>query len=88
MQVQESTTVTERSTIHGEDSEYKASLDHEEEIDRSSKVTEEHEHVLVRVIPQVETLVTEAEAVDLKEDKEQGETKMVKNVISSDEVRL
>lgn len=51
MQVQESLTVIETPKTQGEDIESKALKDTEE-------------HVLVRDIPQVETLVTEAETVE------------------------
>lgn len=53
MKVQEIPTVIETPTIQGENIGSKASED-----------TEQHEHVLVRDLPQVETLVTEAEAVN------------------------
>nr|VDC98843.1 unnamed protein product [Brassica rapa] len=84
LELQESLTVVETPTIQGEDIELKASKD-----------IEEHEHVLVRDIPQEETLVPKAETVDtsiVHESsepslglKEQEET--VKTVTPSDEVQ-
>jgi len=64
--VQESPSVMESPTIQGEDIESKASLDHEEEMDKITKDTEEQEHVLVRdvPVPQSETLVTEAKTAE------------------------
>ncbi|KAJ4885364.1 titin-like isoform X2 [Raphanus sativus] len=83
-EVPESLTIVETPTIQGEDIELKASED-----------TEEHEHVLVRDIPQEETLVPKAETVNTStvhvsgepslDLKEQEET--VKTVTSSDEVQ-
>ncbi|CAN7084747.1 unnamed protein product [Brassica oleracea var. botrytis] len=83
-EVQESLTVVETPTIQGEDIELKASKD-----------SEEHEHVLVRDIPQEETLVPKAETVNTStvhessepslDLKEQEET--VKTVTPSDEVQ-
>lgn len=60
MQVQESPRVIETPTIQAEDIESKDSLELKEEVDQSTKDTEEHEHVLGRDIPQCETLVPEA----------------------------
>lgn len=51
--MQESIRVIETPTKQGEDIESKASLDHDQ-----------HEHVLVKDIPQGEALVTDAETVD------------------------
>ncbi|XP_048616580.1 titin isoform X2 [Brassica napus] len=83
-EVQESLTVVETPTIQGEDIELKASKD-----------SEEHEHVLVRDIPEEETLVPKAETVNTStvhessepslDLKEQEET--VKTVTPSDEVQ-
>lgn len=83
--MQESLTVVETPTIQGEDIELNASKD-----------IEEHEHVLVRDIPQEETLVPKAETLNTStvhessepslDLKEQEET--VKTVTPSDEVRI
>ncbi|KAF3523450.1 hypothetical protein F2Q69_00048592 [Brassica cretica] len=83
-EVQESLTDVETPTIQGEDTELKASKD-----------SEEHEHVLVRDIPEEETLVPKAETVNTStvhessepslDLKEQEET--VKTVTPSDEVQ-
>ncbi|XP_009125139.1 trichohyalin isoform X4 [Brassica rapa] len=83
-EMQESLTVVETPTIQGEDIELNASKD-----------IEEHEHVLVRDIPQEETLVPKAETLNTStvhessepslDLKEQEET--VKTVTPSDEVQ-
>ncbi|KAL1214663.1 hypothetical protein V5N11_009540 [Cardamine amara subsp. amara] len=92
--VQESSKEIETPTLQGEDIESKASPDHEEEVDQSSKDIEEHELVSGGDIPQCETL--EAEAVEVKEDTkpilekediEQELTETANRVIFSDEVR-
>lgn len=96
MQIQERPSVIETSKIQGEDIESKASLELEEEVDHSSKDTEEHEPVLERDVPQCETLEAESvetkedtkPSLDLREDKEKEETETIKAVISSDEVRM
>ncbi|KAG7548665.1 hypothetical protein ISN44_As12g038380 [Arabidopsis suecica] len=94
-EIQERPSVIETSKIQGEDIESKASLELKEEVDHSSKDTEEHEHLLERDVPQCETIEAEAvetkedtkPSLDLKEDKEKEETETIKAVISSDEVR-
>ncbi|CAL9224084.1 unnamed protein product [Arabidopsis halleri] len=94
-EIQERPSVIETSKIQGEDIESKASLEFEEEVDHSSKDTEEHEQVLERDVPQCETLEAESvetkedtkPSLDLKEDKEKEETETVKTAFSSDEVR-
>lgn len=96
MQIQERPSVIETSKIQGEDIESKASLELEEEVDHSSKDTEEHEPVLERDVPQCETLEAESvetkedtkPSLDLKEDKEKEETETVKTAFSSEEVRI
>ncbi|CAH2080053.1 unnamed protein product [Thlaspi arvense] len=89
-EVQESLTVIQTPTVNGEDLESKASKD-----------IEEHEHVLVRDIPQGEILLTEDETVDTsavqesavlktletKTDETDAEPSLVKTVISCDEVQ-
>lgn len=95
MQVQESITAIELPTIREEIESVTSPELREEEVDQSSKDTEEYEHVLGRNMPPGEIFVAAAEnletkedtkpIMDLKEDKEQEETK---TVIPSDEVRI
>ncbi|KFK33103.1 hypothetical protein AALP_AA6G331600 [Arabis alpina] len=82
--VQESITAIEPPTIP-EESESIVSPEVKEEVEQSSKDTEEES-----LIPEAEKLETKEDTkpiMELKEDKEQEETKTVKTVISSDEVR-
>jgi len=81
--VQEGPTVIETPTIQGEDIESETSLELKEEVDQSSKDTEEHEHVLERDIPQCETL--KAEAVDTSTVEEAAILKTLETNISEPE---
>lgn len=83
MQVQEIPRVIETPTIQGEDIEPEASLEIKEDVDQSSKDTEEPEHVLERDIPQCETL--EAEAVDTSTFQESAILKTLDTNISETE---
>ncbi|CAN8233178.1 unnamed protein product [Cochlearia groenlandica] len=99
--MQESPRVIETPILQEEETESKASIELKEDVDQSSKATEEHVHVLERDITDCETLETETidtstvqetkedkeTSLNLKEDKNQKKEETVKSVILTNEVR-